>query len=96
MAKLYGFCLSIAYYALAPSLHTESTDSLIECYSWSLYLKSSMCPTVEKRKKLPQRRDNKEDDANDPMAYHWSFERVALLSATYQELVTHDNRLMFV
>ena len=51
---------------------------------------------MEKRKKLPQHRDNKEDDANDPMAYCWSFEHVALLSATYQELVTRDSRLTFV
>ena len=30
MVKLYGLCLSIAYIAhLAPSLHRESTDSLI-------------------------------------------------------------------
>ena len=30
MVKLYGLCLSVAYIArLAPSLHRESTDSLI-------------------------------------------------------------------
>ena len=30
MAKLYGFCLSIAYIAVRrPSLHKESTDSLM-------------------------------------------------------------------